>query len=206
MGRSNVPVRRYSIFHKFEDISVADWDKDLSNALNSIFERSAAMGSTLSPTEAFFELLVIGVRQELEGARKESYIARNDDVYTTLNQVREEKKLRRDLAEIYEAKGLDDFVDWCEANGRDWNEFLKDYDLMRPRTYTWSQIALEWLRELLLDGNPVQTDIIKIAAIRDGILDDSSHETLTRDWGKLRQVALRNGMVGGAYGYWQRNI
>jgi hypothetical protein len=196
-SRTYYVSRRYTIYLRFEGGEALVWDERLSNALNVV-------GKEKSPSRAYAAIFERGVEAVEAEMRDGGESHEDSEVAQALEEIRKAKERKRRLAELYESMGLDQFVGWCEERGIDWEGFLDEYQLFRQsEPQSWSEKASSWLRDFLRDGERHHTDEIKEAAIAKGIIDHSDDHTFKRDWGKLRQVAHREGLTTGEKGCWQ---
>jgi len=102
------------------------------------------------------------------------------------------------LAELYERMGLADFGEFCEAHEIDYEEFLRTYAIKSPTPATKTQAMLEWLKELLANGEEYEVGDIKAAAEIEGIIRDE------QDWSLMKNVASREGYSSAAgRGFWR---
>ena len=202
-----ITSRRYYAYFKFDSSDVALFEKRLVDALNFVAKEGERSRAAMSTND--FGLLIekgIDAIEEEAGANLEETSMQL--IAKKLAVLREDKAIMNALAEIYEHEGLDAFVEWCENNGiKNWASAMETYNegiFAKKAQRPWSEQAHDWLAEFLGDGKPHHIDEVKEEALRDGVLDEESDETIDRDWHKLKVVASRKGYSArGARGWWE---
>jgi len=111
-------------------------------------------------------------------------------------RVYQEKAALADLEPIYQARGPQGFMDWCESEGIDPEPFLKHYSWQSP-AIAQSTRDRDWLRGYLEScGGTADVGEIRTAATEAGMISGQS------DWNRLEQNAGRSGLVTKDYGKW----
>ncbi len=105
-----------------------------------------------------------------------------------------------ELNKIYDKMPSDEFQKWCEDNDINMSAFLEWRE--KKQADTWVELARTWLRDLLRDGNPIQTSAIKTMAIEAGIIKPDNPQ----QWTYMRVIANREGLTGGTHGCWQSTL
>jgi hypothetical protein len=191
--------RRYSLIKKFRSDEAIAWDLELAEALNEL-------GHNMSGSEAYFHLMELGVEAvlQMKADRNFEELSTFEKARKALRIEEEKKSELQTYARLYEELGLDGFVKWAEEAGYDWEPFLEEYNLFKQgENITWAEYAFYMLRHYLSDGKPHHTSEIKDIFSEIGAIDNTTPESLERDWAKLRQVAHRNGLTTGIKSQWQ---
>jgi hypothetical protein len=200
---ANNQQRRYtSITHYFEDDAAKVWDKRLDELQVAYFAGQKSRYQMLD------WLLQFAVRFHWQrflqgiGPSTDSTIA--VDGYPAIVVIADELRLYEDqlqmydkLSALYEAAGLDKFVEFCSLHNIDWEGFLNgDFSLTGIVEESWSTKADRTLA-LYLQDEPKTVAEIRTWAEESGLV--SSEE----DWRKLKVVATRKGYSSAAgYGGW----
>ena len=197
-GRTYMVLRRYHLIRKFDVDAAANWDFILSNALNQV-------GHKKNKSEAFFEVFHVGAYALLkEKNQKQGENSIITKAHSYLRDVREMKAEKEVFDELLHELSFDEFVDWAEEVGFDWNSFLEEKKSKNQSKSNWADRARFWLIQKLGDGEPHHTNQIKSDAIEDGIISDSTPESFRKDWDKLRHLASHDGFTTNEKGIWQK--
>jgi len=122
------------------------------------------------------------------------------DVAALLREVQHKAEIHKNLIEIYETLGLDEFIEVCKARNIDWKKVLsEDFTFQGATKLSWAEEARRWLDIQLMDHEPHTTASIREAAEEDGIVSGEE------DWNKMRVIASREGLSSAAgHGKWRK--
>lgn len=202
-----VSPRRYYAFFKFDGEQSSLFEQRMTDALNYLQREGEARCEAGVYSNDFGRLLELGIvyTESGMGANKED--ERGGIIAKELARLKKIRAEREALIQIYEERGLDEFVTWCNQGGIGWEEWLAEYAtglFSQEKERPWANKAREWLEEFLGDGRPHHIDEVKKEAVMEGVIDDTDDGTIDRDWHKLKVVASRAGYSGrGSRGFWE---
>lgn len=164
---------------------------------------NSAIRNSMSRAELYRHLFLLGLEQdELLHASENNVSSIENAMIRCRASLRQRRKTFEHMHELSKEMGRDNFIAWYmdqdDCNMELLNAFIEE-ETEYYATLPWSEQAKVWLYGHLQDGNPYTTQDIHNAAIQAGVIDES-----VGDWTKLKQLAWRMGLSGGAdYGYWK---
>jgi hypothetical protein len=186
------PTRTIRITYKDTEEGHADRDLKISK-INNYLLKSRDEQST------YLFILDLGIQTALQ------QMANAGDLEAKMKSAIRDKMMEingrdqrwSELNKLYDKMPSDEFQKWCEDNSINMAAFLEWRE--KKQADTWADGARRWLRDLLRDGNPIQTDAIRGMAIEAGIIQPENHQ----QWTYLRVIASREGFTSAMHGCWQ---
>ena len=188
---SKEPQRTIRITYRDTDEGHADRDMKISKINNQL--QSKDEQSTL------LFIFDLGIQAALQQMAKTGDLdaKMKAAIREKMNEINGRDHRWSELNKLYDKMPADEFQKWCEDNSISMAVFLEWRE--KKQADTWADGARRWLRDLLRDGNPVQTDAIRGMAIDAGIIQPENHQ----QWTYLSIIASREGFTSAMHGCWQ---
>jgi len=178
----------------YKDTEEGHADRDLKiNKINNYLLKSKDEQST------YIFLLDLGIQTALQqmGSAGDIEAKMKSAIRDKLIEINSRDHRWGELNRLYDKMPSDEFQKWCEDNSINMAAFLEWRE--KKQADTWVELARKWLRDILRDGNPIQTTAIKEMAIDAGIVQSDN----AQQWTYLRVIASREGFTSTAHGCWQ---
>lgn len=176
--------------------------RDTPESINGVKQRFTELQNVLgcSKTRAVTRIFEAGMT-----FLEEQHKTQLDPMRVAFARKRQELARRQhiidQLAAFYAQMTPDEFLMFCAEAGVPEDlvdSFLSDYT-WRNTDQRWATRADDFLRELLQNGEPLDTKTIRERAIQANLIGDNP-----QDWARLRVLASRNGLTNcPQHGHWQ---
>lgn len=188
---SKEPQRTVRITYRDTDEGHADRDMKISKINNQL--QSKDEQSTL------LFIFDLGIQAALQQMAKTGDLdaKMKAAIREKMNEINGRDHRWNELNKLYDKMPSDEFQKWCEDNFINMAAFLEWRE--KKQADTWADLARRWLRDLLRDGNPIQTEAIKSMAIEADIIRADNPQ----QWTYLRVIASREGFTSATHGCWQ---
>jgi hypothetical protein len=185
-------TRTLRVTYKDTDEGHADRDMKIT-MINNFMLKSQDEQST------YFFLFDLGIQTALQqmGKAGDNDAKMKAAIREKMLEINSRDQRWSELNKLYDKMPSDEFQKWCEDNAINMSAFIEWRE--KKQADTWADLARRWLRDLLRDGNPIQTTAVRDMAVEAGIINADNPQ----QWTYLRVIASRDGFTSNTHGCWQ---